>query len=85
MKQNLIFKIPLYDYLFDFSSSLAVAMLFISLVFQSTEATVEHPVSELVWCIQQNQVFISSSPFTEFFFLGWRWLVKSAGLNAEVS
>lgn len=63
MKQNLILEIPLCDYLFDFNSSLPVAMLFFSLGLQSSEATVKHPVSEIVWLIQQNQVFISGSQF----------------------
>lgn len=72
MKQNLILEIPLYDYLFDLNSSLAVAVIFISLVFQSSEATVEHPVSEIASLIQQNRVFISNSWFAEFFFLCWR-------------
>lgn len=54
-------------------------MLFFSLVLQSSEATVEHPVSEIVWLIQQDQVFTSDSQFKK------RWLVRSAGLNAGVS
>lgn len=54
-KQNLILEILLHDYLFDFNSSLPVAMLFITLVLQSSEATVEHPVSEIDLLISTKQ------------------------------